>query len=117
MSGVDIDISHDDKIQSCSDPILIIGAGIVGLTIAQACRKEGIPYRIFERDPNAHARAGWAVALHWYFRINTYLIIQAPNLLTRSLPIFLDLIPQDIVDSLPEAYVDPERAMRDGEVS
>lgn len=48
------------------EPILIIGAGIIGLTLAQAFRKRGISYQIFERDPSAeHRGAGWAITIHW----------------------------------------------------
>ena len=118
MPETEISSPGNDKIQSWSDPILVIGAGIVGLTIAQACRKKGIPYRIFERDPSAHHRgAGWAITLHWYFNVGMCLIFAASNLFARSLPTFLDLVPQDIADNLPDAYVNPERGIRDGEVS
>lgn len=73
------------------NPILIIGAGISGLTLAQACKKRKIPYRIFERDASAtHRSAGWGLTLHW------------------SLEAFLSLIPHDIRDRLPETYVNKE---------
>jgi len=38
-------------------PVLIIGAGVTGLTLAQACQKKQIPFRIFERDDlSAHSQ-------------------------------------------------------------
>ncbi|KAK2605582.1 hypothetical protein N8I77_008411 [Diaporthe amygdali] len=45
--------------------VLIVGAGLSGLTLAQILRKNGVSYEIFERDASAEARAqGWAIALH-----------------------------------------------------
>lgn len=45
--------------------VLIVGAGLSGLTLAQILRKNGVSYEIFERDESAEARAqGWAIALH-----------------------------------------------------
>ena len=47
--------------------VLIIGAGIIGLSLAQAFRKHGIPYEIFERDPTPEYRgSGWGITIHWY---------------------------------------------------
>jgi 2-polyprenyl-6-methoxyphenol hydroxylase-like FAD-dependent oxidoreductase len=70
------------------DPVIIVGAGISGLTLAQACRKDNIPYRIFERDDSAmHRSAGWGLTIHW------------------ALPIFKALLPDDLVSRLPECYV------------
>ncbi|KAI1075421.1 hypothetical protein F5B20DRAFT_388840 [Whalleya microplaca] len=45
--------------------VLIIGGGIVGLTIAQGCRANGISYAIFERDTEASRTQGWGLTLHW----------------------------------------------------
>lgn len=45
--------------------VLIVGAGLSGLTLAQILRKNGVSYEIFERDKSAEARSqGWAIALH-----------------------------------------------------
>ena len=45
--------------------VLILGAGLGGLTLAQLLRKKGISYEIFERDKDADDRLqGWAIALH-----------------------------------------------------
>lgn len=45
--------------------ILIVGAGIGGLLLAQLLRKQGVPYEIFERDENDHDRLqGWSIAIH-----------------------------------------------------
>lgn len=71
--------------------VLIIGAGITGLALAQALRRHGIPFTIYERDPYPLYRGkGWGLTIHW------------------ALDAFLSLLPQDIVDRIPETYVDPD---------
>ncbi|KAI0008831.1 FAD/NAD(P)-binding domain-containing protein [Xylariaceae sp. FL0662B] len=45
--------------------VLIIGAGLGGLTLAQIFRKSDIPYEIFERDEHEVSRAqGWSLTMH-----------------------------------------------------
>ena len=45
--------------------VLIIGAGIGGLFLAQFLRKQGISFSIFERDESPDARfPGWAIGLN-----------------------------------------------------
>ncbi len=80
-------------------PILIIGAGISGLLIAQQLRQLNIPFRVFERDDDFSTRgAGWGLTLHW------------------SLPALRELLPEELVTRLPDTYVD-RAAMQRGESS
>ncbi|KAI1384921.1 FAD/NAD(P)-binding domain-containing protein [Hypoxylon trugodes] len=45
--------------------VLIVGAGLGGLTLAQIFRKNGIPFEIFERDEHEVARTqGWSLTIH-----------------------------------------------------
>ncbi|KAH8426430.1 FAD-dependent oxidoreductase [Aspergillus melleus] len=72
-------------------PILIIGAGISGLILAQYLRRSGIAYQIFERDASIGARAGgWGLTLHW------------------ALPALYELLPEDVKAQLPETFVNKE---------
>ncbi|EFW98945.1 FAD-binding domain containing protein [Grosmannia clavigera kw1407] len=49
-----------------SSPVLIIGAGIVGLTLAQALKKASIPFVVYERDAGPNTRSdGWGITVHW----------------------------------------------------
>ncbi|EED21094.1 monooxygenase, putative [Talaromyces stipitatus ATCC 10500] len=46
--------------------VIIIGAGITGLILAQALKKEGIRYSIFEREAALNYRSNeWTMAIHW----------------------------------------------------
>ncbi|KAI1174890.1 putative monooxygenase [Nemania sp. FL0916] len=48
-----------------SPHVLIAGAGLGGLVLAQALRKQGISYEIFERERNeSERRPGWVIGLH-----------------------------------------------------
>ncbi|KAL8826377.1 MAG: hypothetical protein Q9170_007427 [Blastenia crenularia] len=90
--------SLSDQNEHATSPepdILIIGAGITGLVLAQALKKHGIAFTVFERDPDVSARGrGWGLTIHW------------------SLDTFISLLPQRIVDKLPQTYVDPEASKR-----
>ncbi|KAF2827803.1 FAD/NAD(P)-binding domain-containing protein [Ophiobolus disseminans] len=46
--------------------VIIIGAGITGLVLAQALQKDGIPFTIVERDASLNVRSNeWTMAIHW----------------------------------------------------
>lgn len=50
-----------------SSKVLIIGAGLGGLTLAQILHNHDVPFELFERDEAPSARKqGWAVALVEY---------------------------------------------------
>ncbi|KAI1411630.1 hypothetical protein F5Y13DRAFT_191245 [Hypoxylon sp. FL1857] len=68
--------------------VLIAGGGIVGLTIAQGCRENNIPYTVFERDTEETRRHGWSLTLHWCL-----------NALKRT-------IGPEAAEKLPDAVVD-----------
>ncbi|KAL6914723.1 hypothetical protein FSST1_012483 [Fusarium sambucinum] len=77
-------------------PVLIIGAGISGLLLAQSLTQHQIPVRVFERDANLETRGvGWGLTLNW------------------SLPALQSLLPEHLYSRLPEAYVDRE-AIKEG---
>lgn len=81
------------------DPVLIVGAGISGLLLAQHLRRHNVPFRIFDRDGDFTTRGvGWGLTLHW------------------SLPAVRELLPEDLVQRLPTTYVD-RRAVEAGEAT
>ncbi|KAH6679648.1 hypothetical protein B0J14DRAFT_581266 [Halenospora varia] len=72
------------------DPIIIIGAGVVGLVLAQALKKSNIPYLIFDRDEHIDARPhGWGITIHW------------------ALDALKSCLPESLFDKLVTIQVDP----------
>ncbi|KAI9701416.1 MAG: hypothetical protein M1820_006507 [Bogoriella megaspora] len=71
--------------------VLIIGAGITGLLIAQGLKKEGISFSVYESEPSAsHYRPReWGMSVQW------------------ALPLLQDCLPLHLYDCLSEAAVDP----------
>ncbi|KAL3474261.1 hypothetical protein BJX99DRAFT_271796 [Aspergillus californicus] len=79
-----------------SNPVLIVGAGIVGLTLGQALKKKNIPFQIFERDPTPDARGqGWAITIHW------------------ALEYLRQILPEETLSRIQETQVDPDVARND----
>ncbi len=56
--------ARDTAAMTSSKPhVLIVGAGLGGLTLAQALRKQGISFEIFEAAPEGRFQ-GWAIGIH-----------------------------------------------------
>ncbi|KAG6036030.1 hypothetical protein E4U41_005834 [Claviceps citrina] len=80
-------------------PVIISGAGIVGLTLAHGLKKANIPFQVYERDEHIDARGhGWAITIHW-----------ALPFLTR----LLDGDADTAAAALEHAQVDPQVGRRD----
>ncbi|KAJ5248617.1 hypothetical protein N7468_000068, partial [Penicillium chermesinum] len=76
-------------------PVLIIGAGISGLILAQHLQRHGVPFQIFDRDSALDARSGgWGLTLHW------------------SLPALRELLPEDLVRRFSDTFVNKDAAAR-----
>lgn len=75
--------------------ILIVGAGISGLILAQHLHSKQIPFEIFDRDSALDARTGgWGLTLHW------------------SLHALRSLLPVELVRRFPETFVNKDAAAR-----
>lgn len=67
-------------------PILIIGAGVAGLTLAQGLRRHSIPFRIFERHAQSHIKQGhrFRISRDGQAALNSVLSPQLRSLLGRT---------------------------------
>ncbi|KAL2823256.1 hypothetical protein BDW59DRAFT_173586 [Aspergillus cavernicola] len=71
-------------------PIIIIGAGLVGLTVAQGLKKDGFSFEIFDRDTSLEERpAGWGITMHW------------------ALPALASCLPPELFAMIPSIQVNP----------
>ena len=71
--------------------VLIVGAGMTGLLLAQKLKSHDVSFAIYERDPSADCRGGgWGLAIHW------------------ALDVLLALLPQHLRDQIPQTNVDPD---------
>lgn len=78
------------------EPVLIVGAGIVGLTLGQALKQKNIPFEIYERDATPDARGqGWAITLHW------------------ALEYMFQMLPEETLARIRDVQVDPDVARND----
>ncbi|KAF3387550.1 putative FAD-dependent monooxygenase [Penicillium rolfsii] len=76
-------------------PVLIVGAGISGLVLAQYLHSQGIRFEIFESDSALNARSGgWGLTLHW------------------ALPALRSLLPPNVVERFPDTFVNKEASAR-----
>lgn len=76
-------------------PVIIVGGGIVGLCLAQALKKEGIPFRLYERDQYLDSRsAGWGITIHW------------------ALQALETCLPPDLFQRIDSTQVDPQQGLQ-----
>lgn len=117
-------------------PVLIIGAGVAGLTLAQGLRLRSIPFRIFERQARSHIKQGhrFRISRDGQAALNSVLSPELQDVLRRTTaerhhfaPRYVDArnldfpapVPVDPADSMPLdrtffrmlASLDPEDAI------
>lgn len=69
-------------------PILIVGAGVAGLTLAQGLRLHSVPFRIFERQARSHIKQGhrFRISRDGQTALNSVLSPRLQDLLRRTAP-------------------------------
>ncbi|KAK4609214.1 FAD-dependent monooxygenase phnB [Fulvia fulva] len=77
--------------------VLIVGAGLGGLLLAQGLKKHGISFSIFESERSAavYRAREWGMSIQW------------------ALPLLSDLLPEHIHERLQSASVDPHYTFPD----
>ena len=54
--------------------VLIVGAGLGGLALAQVLKKQGVDFEIFDRDESEFSRRqGWAIGINKLSVLNMWL--------------------------------------------
>ncbi|KAK4496707.1 hypothetical protein PRZ48_012690 [Zasmidium cellare] len=77
-------------------PVIIVGAGIVGLSLANGLKQAGIPFEVYERDAAIDSRGqGWAITIHW------------------ALPYLEKLLAPEVLAAVLETEVDPDVGRND----
>lgn len=69
-------------------PVLIVGAGVAGLTLAQGLRLRSVPFRLFERHARSHRAQGHRFRISGQGRAALHSVLSAPlqSLLQRTAP-------------------------------
>ncbi|KAF7535805.1 hypothetical protein G7054_g5090 [Neopestalotiopsis clavispora] len=69
-------------------PIIIIGAGVAGLTLAQGLRLRSIPFRLFERHPKSHSSQGhrFRISTEGQEALNSVLSYEHKKLMSSTAP-------------------------------
>lgn len=88
---------YETRIPQLSHPVIVIGGGLVGLSLAHGLNRRGMPVIVYERDkePDSKERGGWAITIHW------------------ALEALRKCLPDDIFQQLSDIQVDPEQAKND----
>ncbi|KAH9890726.1 FAD/NAD(P)-binding domain-containing protein [Xylariomycetidae sp. FL2044] len=95
-------------------PILIIGAGVAGLTLAQGLRLRSVPFRLFERHPRSRSSQGhrFRISRDGQAALNSVLSPHLQDLLQRTAPDANRFQPR-YVDAATLSYPDPVPAGSD----
>ncbi|KAE8441128.1 hypothetical protein EG329_005840 [Mollisiaceae sp. DMI_Dod_QoI] len=80
---------------SLSKPVIIVGAGVVGLCLAQSLKQHSVPFEIYDRDAQIDRAKGWGITIHW------------------ALPALKSCLPEPLFKKLSTIQVDPQQGIKD----